>query len=129
MYKQYESCKGQKLVCLRLHFWQQCNPRCLSHMWYSRVEIKYCSVTYFDHVSAFKALYLRPSRTGQDSILCVNNAPTTHCISELKITAGHWPLSVQLSTMASQNLTMFASNCIDGQSKFQLGQPNQNPYF
>ena len=29
--------------------------------------------------------------------------------SELKITAGHWPFSVQFSTMATQNLTMIVS--------------------
>ena len=40
-----------------------------------------------------------------------------------------WPFSVQFSTMATQNLTMIVLNCTDGQSKFQLGQPNPKPYF
>ena len=70
---------------------------------------------------------------------------------ELKIAAGHWPFSVQFSTMATslvprpritvmrglgtrlqwplKTLTMIVSNCTDGQSKFQLGQPNPKPYF
>ena len=37
-------------------------------------------------------------------------------VSELKITAGHWPFSVQFSTMAT--LIIIVSNCTDGQSKF-----------
>ena len=50
-------------------------------------------------------------------------------ITELKITAGHWPFSVQFSTVATENLILFVSNCTDGQSKFHFGQPNPKPYF
>ena len=46
-----------------------------------------------------------------------------------KIAAGHWQFSMQFFTMATQNLTMIVSNCTDGQSKFQLGQPNPKPDF
>ena len=53
----------------------------------------------------------------------------TVCTAELKLTAGHWPFFVQFSTMATQNLILFVSNCIDGQSKFPFGQPNPKPYF
>ena len=42
---------------------------------------------------------------------------------------GHCPFPVQFSTMATQNLIMTLSNCTDGQSKFQLGQPNPKPCF
>ena len=45
--------------------------------------------------------------------------------THFRIAAGHWPLSVQFSTMATQkNLTTIVSNCTDGQSKFQ---PNPKP--
>ena len=40
--------------------------------------------------------------------------------SELKITAGPRPFSVQFSKMATQNLIMIVSNCTDGQSKFHF---------
>ena len=49
--------------------------------------------------------------------------------TELKITAGPRPFSVQFATMATQNLIMIVSNCTDGQSKFQFGQPNSMSYF
>ena len=49
--------------------------------------------------------------------------------SELKITAGPRPFSVQFSTMATQNLIMIVSNCTDGQSKFHFGQPNLKSYL
>ena len=39
---------------------EQCgNLQLVSLTWQSRVEIKYYSVAYFDHVTVFKALYLQ----------------------------------------------------------------------
>ena len=49
--------------------------------------------------------------------------------TELKITAGPRPFSVQFSTMATQNLIMIVSNCTDGRSKFHFGQPNLKSYL
>ena len=49
--------------------------------------------------------------------------------TKLKITAGHWPFSVQFSVMATQNLILFVSNCTDGRSKFHFGRSNPKPIF
>ena len=55
--------------------------------------------------------------------MCAVNIYST---SELKITAGPRPFSVQLSTMATQNLVL---NCTDGRSNFKFGRPNLKSYF
>ena len=55
-----------------------------------------------------------------------------HCVNlltELKITAGPRPFTVQFSTTATQNLIMIVSNCTEGQLKFHFGQPNPKYYF
>ena len=43
-----------------------------------------------------------------------------------------WPLVIfpcNFLQWPPKNLTMIVSNCTNGQSKFQLGQPNSKPYF
>ena len=43
---------------VELYMWQSHVEHVELYMWQSHVEIKYYSVTYFDHVTAFKLLYL-----------------------------------------------------------------------
>ena len=49
--------------------------------------------------------------------------------AELKIAAGHWPFSVQFSTMATQKLTIIALNIQMPNNNFSLASQTQSLIF